>query len=222
MDPHEFRDVIGRFASGVTVITARHEGRPYGTTASAISSLSLDPPMVLICLNRTSSTGQAIHARRRFAINILGEDQADAAMRFGQQGPRQVPRRRGGRRRRRRAAARGRPRDAGVPRRRERATAAPTASSSPQVERASGRPGSPLAYFRGQFGRLELAQDEAALRDIRARVMSRELPVGEPLALDEVAAMVGVPAGSAYHALTKLTGEGSSRARPTAGSSSRR
>jgi flavin reductase (DIM6/NTAB) family NADH-FMN oxidoreductase RutF/DNA-binding GntR family transcriptional regulator len=207
MDPHAFRDVIGRFASGVTVITARHEGRPYGTTASAISSLSLDPPMVLICLNRNSSTGQAIDARRRFAINILGEDQADAAMRFGRKDPDKF----------RGVAVVG------------GADGAPLLEDAlatlecrvvenvdggthhvflAQVERASGRPGSPLAYFRGQFGRLELAQDEAALRDIRARVMSRELPVGEPLAVDEVAAMVGVPSGSAYHALTKLTGEG--------------
>ena len=207
MDPHEFRDVIGRFASGVTVITARHEGRPYGTTASAVSSLSLDPPMVLICLNRASSTGQAIRARRQFAINILGEDQADAAMRFGRKDPDKF----------RGVAVVG---GAGGDPLLEDALATLECRVVEnvdggthqvflaQVERASGRPGAPLAYFRGQFGRLELAQDEAAFRDIRARVMSRELPVGEPLAVDEVAALVGVPAGSAYHALTKLTGEG--------------
>ena len=82
----EFRDIIGRFASGVTVITAEHEERPFGTTASAVSSLSLDPPMLLVCLNRTSSTGQAIAAARHFAVNILGEDQADAAMQFAGKG----------------------------------------------------------------------------------------------------------------------------------------
>jgi flavin reductase (DIM6/NTAB) family NADH-FMN oxidoreductase RutF len=86
LDSKEFRDIIGRFASGVTVITAEHEGRPYGTTASAVSSLSLDPPMLLVCLNKSSSTGQAIAAARRFAVNILAEGQADAAMQFAGKG----------------------------------------------------------------------------------------------------------------------------------------
>ena len=48
-----------------------------------------------------------------------------------------------------------------------------------EVEHATGRQGAPLAYFRGQFGRLELEQDDDAYRDIRARVMSRELPAGQ-------------------------------------------
>jgi flavin reductase (DIM6/NTAB) family NADH-FMN oxidoreductase RutF len=78
LDSEEFRDVMGRFASGVTVITADHEGRRYGTTASAVSSLSLEPAMLLVCLNRSSSTGQVIAAARRFAVNILAEGQADA------------------------------------------------------------------------------------------------------------------------------------------------
>src|SRR6202041_1770719 len=74
--------VIGHFASGVTVITAMHDGERRGTTASAVSSLSLEPPMVLICLNRSSATARAVAAARRFAVNILGEDQAEEAMRF--------------------------------------------------------------------------------------------------------------------------------------------
>jgi 4-nitrophenol 2-monooxygenase / 4-nitrocatechol 4-monooxygenase, reductase component len=77
-----------------------------------------------------------------------------------------------------------------------------------EVEHATGRPGAPLAYFRGQFGRLELAQDEQAFRDIRARVMSRRLPVGQPLDLDSLGQLVGVPRGSVYHAMTKLSGVG--------------
>ena len=60
LTPEEFRDVIGHFASGVTVITAAHDGEYKGTTASAVSSLSLEPPMVLICLNKTSSTATAV------------------------------------------------------------------------------------------------------------------------------------------------------------------
>src|SRR5258707_14921841 len=82
LTPEEFRDVIGHFASGVTVITAMHDGERRGTTASAVSSLSLEPPMVLICLNKASATARAVAAARRFAVNILGEDQAEEAMRF--------------------------------------------------------------------------------------------------------------------------------------------
>ena len=86
LDSNEFRDIIGRFASGVTVITVEHEEQPYGATASAVCSLSLEPPMLLVCLNKSSSTAQAIAAARRFAVNILGEGQADAAMRFAGKG----------------------------------------------------------------------------------------------------------------------------------------
>ena len=82
LDQALFRDVIGRFASGVTVITTRAEGRDFGTTASAVSSLSMDPPMLLVCLNTESETQRAIHASMRFAVNILGEDQAEVAFRF--------------------------------------------------------------------------------------------------------------------------------------------
>src|ERR1700722_19335955 len=82
LTPEEFRDIIGSFASGVTVITSTLAGQPKGTTASAVSSLSLDPPMVLVCLNKTSSTGQAVVSSGRFAVNILGEDQASEAMAF--------------------------------------------------------------------------------------------------------------------------------------------
>ena len=56
LDSKEFRDIIGRFASGVTVITVDHDDQSYGTTASAVCSLSLEPPMLLVCLNKASSS----------------------------------------------------------------------------------------------------------------------------------------------------------------------
>src|SRR4051812_7358127 len=82
----EFRDVISHFASGVTVITAHHGGRSFGTTASAVTSLSLDPPMLLICMNKQSETGRAVADSKRFAVNILGANQVDLAERFAQKG----------------------------------------------------------------------------------------------------------------------------------------
>ena len=202
----EFRDIIGRFASGVTVITAQREGALLGTTASAVSSLSLDPPMLLVCLNKSSTTGRAIAEERHFAVNILGEDQADAAMRFAGKGDKFAGL----------SILRG---AAGAPlledalanlecRLVEEVTGGTHSVFLAEVEQASGRQGAPLAYFRGQFGRLELKQDDEAFRDIRGKVLSRELPTGKPLSVDDVAAIARVPRGSAYHALTKLTGEG--------------
>src|SRR5690349_24781389 len=85
-DQQEFRDVIGRFASGVTIITTSVDGAPYGTTASAVSSLSLDPPMVLICLNKSSSTQAAILKAGHFCVNILADGQQDLAYQFAGKG----------------------------------------------------------------------------------------------------------------------------------------
>jgi flavin reductase (DIM6/NTAB) family NADH-FMN oxidoreductase RutF len=73
-DRELFRDVIGHFASGVTVITARHEGVDYGMTASAVSSLSLEPPMLLVCVNKATVTRKAISGSGVFGVNILQED----------------------------------------------------------------------------------------------------------------------------------------------------
>src|SRR3954466_12621396 len=82
----EFREVISHFASGVTVITALHDGRPYGTTASAVASLSLEPPMLLVCMNKQSETGRAVAQSKHFGVNILGAGQVDLAERFAQKG----------------------------------------------------------------------------------------------------------------------------------------
>src|SRR5919106_3453268 len=81
-DPQAFRDVVGRFATGVTVITTHHAGIDYGMTASAVSSLSLEPPMLLVCINRAAPTGEAVRHSGVFIVNVLGEDQADLAQRF--------------------------------------------------------------------------------------------------------------------------------------------
>jgi 4-nitrophenol 2-monooxygenase / 4-nitrocatechol 4-monooxygenase, reductase component len=207
LESNEFRDVIGHFASGVTIITAFHEGQWYGTTASAVSSLSLEPPMLLICMNKTSTTGQAIATSGRFAVNILREDQPDAAVQFA---------RKGGDKFKGLRVTRG---ISGTPllddalatcecRVVEDVTGGTHSVFLAEVDHASARPGAPLAYFRGRFGRLELEQDESAFREIRARVINRQIPLGEPLDLDVLAQQTNVPRGSAYHALTKLLSEG--------------
>jgi 3,4-dihydroxy-2-butanone 4-phosphate synthase len=81
------RDVMGHFATGVSVVTAREEnGAPVGTTANAISSVSLDPPLLLACLARNSETLAAIRQTGRFAINILAAEQRHHSDRFARKG----------------------------------------------------------------------------------------------------------------------------------------
>jgi len=71
----DFRTVIGQFATGVTVVTAMDGDRPQGMTVNALASVSLDPPMVMVALDRRRFILPAIDASRRFAVNILAEDQ---------------------------------------------------------------------------------------------------------------------------------------------------
>jgi 3,4-dihydroxy-2-butanone 4-phosphate synthase len=81
------REVMGHFATGVTVVTARAaDGSPIGTTANAISSVSLRPPLVLACLAESSVTLVGIRAEGRFAINVLTEHQRDHSARFAAKG----------------------------------------------------------------------------------------------------------------------------------------
>ena len=79
----EFRHVLGHFASGVTIVTTHDpDGRPVGFTASAFTSLSLDPPLVLVCVDLKARCYAAFEAGRHFAINILGAHQEHLSRRF--------------------------------------------------------------------------------------------------------------------------------------------
>lgn len=159
LDQDAFRHVIGHFASGVTVITTRDDdGRDYGMTANAVTSLSLDPPMLLACLNAASATCRAVSRTRAFAVNILAADQSALAARFARSGGDKF---------------------AGVPREYgplgqpflegalaciecEVAEKVPGGTHLVFLVRAgyaSARAGAPLTYFRGTFGRFARHQD---------------------------------------------------------------
>lgn len=152
--PEDFREVIGHFASGVTVVTAIHEGEWFGTTASAVASLSLQPPMLLVCMNEASATGRAIAASRRFAVNILTVEQPEVAERFARQG----------------SDFEGvavEPGHWGEPllaeslailecRVAEQVSGGTHIVFIAEVDHGAARGGAPLAYFRGMYGRLEL------------------------------------------------------------------
>lgn len=80
--PQELRTVMRRFATGVTVVTtAGHDG-PSGMTANAVTSVSLDPPLVLVCVQAGSGTAERIRAGGTFAVSILAADQQAVAERF--------------------------------------------------------------------------------------------------------------------------------------------
>lgn len=81
-----FKDAARRFASGVTVVTVATEGAPHGMTASAFSSVSLEPPIVLVCLEKTSQTRAMVMDAGTFVVNVLSSDQGDIAREFSAPG----------------------------------------------------------------------------------------------------------------------------------------
>lgn len=83
VDPVTFRHLLGAFASGVTVVTARDPGgQPAGMTASAFCSVSLEPPLVLVCVGYASGFHEVLKATPRFGVNVLAADQATLSVRF--------------------------------------------------------------------------------------------------------------------------------------------
>lgn len=205
--PEQFREVISHFMSGVTVITASVEGRDYGMTASAFTSLSLNPPMVLVALNNNSATQRAITQCGSFGVNVLAEGQHEVAQRFA------------------------RPSDdkfAGLTVRRASGGAALLEDALAvlecvvsddvvggthrvflaRVKRATARPGAPLAYFRGSFGRIELDANARALELVREQVIMRKLALDRPIDVVTLAAEEQLPVQHVYQALLTLEAEG--------------
>jgi flavin reductase (DIM6/NTAB) family NADH-FMN oxidoreductase RutF len=83
IDQDSFRAVLGRFASGVTVVTAIDQwGHDQGMTVSAFCSLSLDPPLILFCVDHTASMYESLKTVPGFIVNILSENQEPLARRF--------------------------------------------------------------------------------------------------------------------------------------------
>jgi len=82
IDPRAFRDAVGAFATGVTVVTAAGPGGPAGLTTNAFSSLSLDPPLVLVCFDNASRTLPVVREAGRFAVIVLRAGQEDVAAVF--------------------------------------------------------------------------------------------------------------------------------------------
>jgi flavin reductase (DIM6/NTAB) family NADH-FMN oxidoreductase RutF len=82
LDPDRYRDVVGHFATGVAIVTCDGDDGPAGMTTNAITSLSLDPVLLLVCFDNGSRTLPAVRSARRFAVNVLARGQGDLARVF--------------------------------------------------------------------------------------------------------------------------------------------
>ncbi len=82
IDAARFRQIMGHFASGVTVITTAHEGLLHGMTANAVTSVSLNPLLLLICIDKSAHAHEQVEKMGKFAVNILSEDQEDISRLF--------------------------------------------------------------------------------------------------------------------------------------------
>jgi flavin reductase (DIM6/NTAB) family NADH-FMN oxidoreductase RutF len=92
IDERTYRNSIGLFATGVTVVSAEAGGTIHGMTANSVTSVSLDPLLLLVCVDRRANMAGAITEAGRFAVSILRDDQEPVSRRFaGQRGPSVTP-----------------------------------------------------------------------------------------------------------------------------------
>jgi flavin reductase (DIM6/NTAB) family NADH-FMN oxidoreductase RutF len=86
-DSQQQRRILGRFATGITVATTRVGDELFGMTANAVTSLSLDPPLVLLCVDKRAGFLTPLKVSKIFALNILGEEHEHHSRHFAQKGP---------------------------------------------------------------------------------------------------------------------------------------
>ena len=176
-------------------------------TVSAVSSLSLEPPMLLVCLNAASATQEAVRRSGRFAVNILAEHQGHIAERFARPGSDDKFEGLAAR-----AGHTGVPLLAGVLATVECRIAEVVGGGTHRVflaeaVHAEASEGSPLAYFRGKFGKFELGLDAEVYRRLRQSILNRRFGADEPLQVEPLAAQLSVSPSSVYYALTRLVGD---------------
>ena len=87
LEARDIRNVLGHFATGVTVITTKSKtGIPFGLTVNSFTSLSLNPPLVIVCVDKTVDCYSCFEDSKVFAVNVLGEDQEELSQRFATKG----------------------------------------------------------------------------------------------------------------------------------------
>jgi 4-nitrophenol 2-monooxygenase / 4-nitrocatechol 4-monooxygenase, reductase component len=82
LDDAQFKLAMSHFASGVTIVTTEHDGKPYGLTVASFASLSLHPPLVLVCIEKSVKSHDALSASKKFGVSILAAEQIEISNRF--------------------------------------------------------------------------------------------------------------------------------------------
>ncbi len=95
MDATSFRRIMGNFATGVTIVTTATNGRLHGFTANSVTSVSLDPFLLLVCVDKQANAHRELASGESFGVSILAADQRELSDRFAQRGEPQVERLRG-------------------------------------------------------------------------------------------------------------------------------
>jgi len=216
VDAAHFRHVVGHLASGVTIVTAEAGGKRHGMTASSVTSLSMDPPMMLACINNAVPTADAVSTSGRYVVNVLGEAQGELARQFA-------------------TASRDKFRGValhtgtlGLPLLSdalahiecevvETVVGGTHAIFLGRVVSATAGGGQPLTYFRGGFGRFAFARDDEVYGRARDLVLSRVYPADHALPLEELATQLEVDQAAAFYALTRLSSDGLVRRDPDRG-----
>lgn len=216
VDAAHFRHVVGHLASGVTIVTAEAEGKRHGMTASSVTSLSMDPPMMLACINNAVPTAEAVSMSGRYVVNVLGEAQGELARQFA-------------------TASRDKFRGVALHAGRlglpllsdalahiecevvETVVGGTHAIFLGRVVSATAGGGQPLTYFRGGFGRFAFARDDEVYGRARDLVLSRVYPADHALPLEELATQLEVDQAAAFYALTRLSSDGLVRRDPDRG-----
>jgi flavin reductase (DIM6/NTAB) family NADH-FMN oxidoreductase RutF len=86
ISPEHYRATMGHFCTGITIVTAIDQGEPVGFTCQSFAALSLDPPLVLVCPGKLSSSWPRIEAAGHFCVNVLGDDQEEVCRGFAMSG----------------------------------------------------------------------------------------------------------------------------------------
>jgi flavin reductase (DIM6/NTAB) family NADH-FMN oxidoreductase RutF/DNA-binding GntR family transcriptional regulator len=216
IDPVRFRHVVGHLASGVTVVTTSHDGERFGMTASSVTSLSADPPLMLACINNSVPTAAAVSRAGKYVVNVLGATQGELARQFAMPSNdkfRSVPVHAG---------------ELGLPLLSdalahiecdvvEQVVGGTHSIFIGRVVSATAGHGQPLTYFRGDFGRFEFARDDEVYKQARHQVLSRVYPANEVIVLEDLAGQLEVDTAAAFYALTRLAAEGLVRRDPDRG-----
>jgi flavin reductase (DIM6/NTAB) family NADH-FMN oxidoreductase RutF len=82
IDDAQFKLAMSHFTSGVTIVTAEHDGTQYGMTVASFASLSLSPPLVLVCIEKSAKTHHGIEAAGAFGVSMLAQSQSELSGRF--------------------------------------------------------------------------------------------------------------------------------------------